>query len=270
MERYGHSSMLVSIKEFSDFTGVKQSMLRYYDEIGLFSPIGRGENNYRYYSLSQIQTIKLIETLRSLKIPLKRIGEVMESRSPETMTDILAHYEVELNNELRKLQESFALIHTLRTFMQSDSPKDDSAIIIRFWEEKHIALGPVNDFRPDEDYHRVFSNYYRIARNLRVNLSYPIGGFFQCFDDFMNTPGQPQRYFCHDPNGLDIKRAGNFIVGFTRGDYGVLNDLPQRIQAFIDENGIKSTGPVYHDYPINEVSVKDPSQYISRVWVQID
>jgi hypothetical protein len=154
--------------------------------------------------------------------------------------------------------------------MQNDVQKDDTVIITRFWEERHIALGPVNDFRPGEDYHRVYSNYYRIARGMRVNLSYPIGGYFETFNDFINSPGRPYRYFCHDPNGLDIKRAGNFLVGFTRGDYGVLNDLPQRMQAFIDENKVRARGPVYHDYPINEVCVKDPSQYLSRIWVQID
>ena len=189
-----NTSMLVSIKEFSDFTGVKQSVLRYYDDIGLFSPAERGENNYRYYSLPQIQTIKLIDTLRGLKVPLKRIEEIMEYRSHESMIELLSHYEVELNDDLRELQESFALIHTLRTLMQADLPKDVNEIMVVFMEEKRISLGPVNDFRPGEGYHRVYSNFYRIARNLRVNLSYPIGGYFDTFEDFLKTPAHPKRY----------------------------------------------------------------------------
>ena len=39
----------MTIKEFSNITGIKSQTLRYYDQIGLFSPEHRGENGYRYY-----------------------------------------------------------------------------------------------------------------------------------------------------------------------------------------------------------------------------
>jgi DNA-binding transcriptional MerR regulator len=261
--------LLVSVKDFSDFTGVKQSVLRYYDAIGLFKPVARGDNNYRYYSLEQIQTIKLIDTLRGLKVPLKRIEEIMRSRSPETMTEILAQHELELNSELRSLQESFALIHTLRTLMQSFIPQDEEEISIRFLDEWRIALGPLNKFNPGEEYHRVYSNYYRCARNSRVNLSYPIGGYFDTVEEFLKTPSQPKRYFSLDPNGLDIREAGNYIVGYTRGGYGVMNDLPQRIEDYLRENNIAKAGPVYQVYPLNEMCVKEPNDYLQRISIRV-
>ncbi|MDR3037113.1 MAG: MerR family transcriptional regulator [Coriobacteriales bacterium] len=262
--------MLVSIKEFADFTGVKQSVLRYYDDIGLFRPVERGDNNYRYYSLPQIQTIKLIDTLRGLKVPLKRIEEIMEYRCPESMVELLSHYEVELNNELRELQESFALIHTLRTLMQTDLPKDEDEVSIVFREERRISLGPINDFRPGEGYHRVYSNFYRIARNLRVNLSYPIGGYFDTVEEFLKTPSQPKRYYSLDPNGLDIMKAGNYLTGYARGDYGDVRDLPQRLGEYIREHRMRCSGPVYHVYPLNEVSVKNPNDYLMRISIRVN
>jgi DNA-binding transcriptional MerR regulator len=264
------SSMLVSVKEFSDFTGVKQSVLRYYDAIGLFKPLERGENNYRYYSLAQIQTIKLIDTLRSLKIPLKKIHEIMDSRDPESMTRILTHYELEMTNELRALQESFALVHMLRTFMQNGLSQDGDGFTVRFSEEMRIALGPLNDFLPGEAYYRVFSNYYRTARNLRVNLSYPIGGYFDTVEEFLKTPSQPKRYFSLDPNGPDLKPAGNYLTGYTRGDYGQMNDLPERVEASLKEHGISQAGPIYQIYTLNEVSIKDPSDYLQQISIRID
>jgi len=36
---------LLSIRDFSDFTGGNQSILRYYDEIDFLPPASRGENN---------------------------------------------------------------------------------------------------------------------------------------------------------------------------------------------------------------------------------
>ncbi|MDR2105990.1 MAG: MerR family transcriptional regulator [Coriobacteriales bacterium] len=264
------TSLLVSVKEFSDFTGLKQSVLRYYDAIGLFKPVERGENNYRYYSLTQIQTIKLIDTLRSLKMPLKRIREIMDSRDPESMTETLTRYELKMTNELRALQESFALVHVLRTLMQSGLSQDERGFSVRFLEESHVTLGPVNDFKPGESYHRAFSNYYRRARSLRVNLSYPIGGYFDTVEEFLKTPSQPKRYFSLDPNGLDIKAAGNYLTGYTRGDYGQMSDLPERVEACLKERGIKRAGPVYQIYTLNEVSTKDPENYLQQISIRID
>ena len=269
MNKQNASDMMVSIKDFAEFTGVKQSVLRYYDEIGLFRPVERGMNNYRYYTLPQIQTIKLIETLRSLNMPLKKIEEVMKTRSPESMIELLSQYEVQLNDELRELQQSFALIHTLRMQIQSGVPQDENEISIKFWEERRIALGPLTDFKPGESYHRVFSNYYRYAREQRVNLSYHIGGYFDTFEEFLANPSRPKRFFSLDPNGLDIRHAGNYLVGFSRGDYGEIDDLPQRLESYVREHRIKAKGPVYHIYPLNEVCIEDPDQYLARVSIRL-
>jgi DNA-binding transcriptional MerR regulator len=262
-------SLLVSVKEFSDFTGVRQSVLRYYDSIGLFKPIERGENNYRYYSLSQIQTIKLIDTLRSLRIPLQKIKEIMDARDPGSMTEVLTHYELQMNNELRALQESFALVHMLRTLMQGSLTQNEEEFSIRFVEETRIAMGPANVFRPGENYHRAYSNYYRIARRLRVNLGYPVGGYFDTVEEFMKTPSQPKRYFSLDPNGLDVKEAGNYLTGYTRGDYGQMNDLPERVDAYMKEHNLMKAGPVYQVYTLNEVSIQDPVDYLQQISIQI-
>jgi DNA-binding transcriptional MerR regulator len=263
------TSLLVSVKEFSDFTGVKQSVLRYYDAIGLFKPVERGENNYRYYSLTQIQTIKLIDTLRSLKIPLQEIKEIMKSRDPEIMTKVLTHYELKMNNELRTLQESFALVHMLRTLIQSGLSQDEDAFAIRFSEEARMALGPINEFHPGEGYHRAYSHYYRIARSHRVNLSYPVGGYFDTIEEFLKTPSQPKRYFSLDPNGLDIKEAGNYLTGYTRGGYGEMNDLPARVKGYLEEHDIMQAGPVYQIYTLNEVSIKDPRDYLQQISIRV-
>jgi len=269
MDRHGDTEIMVSIKEFAEFVGVRQSVLRYYDEIGLFSPAVRGDNNYRYYTLPQIQTIKLIETLRSLSMPLKQIEEVMASRNPESMVNILSEYEIKLNNELRALQESFSLIHTLRTQIQGGIAQDENEMGIRFYAERRIALGPLTDFQPGETYHRCFSDYYRSARRQRVNLSYHIGGYFDTFEEFLASPTRPKRFFSLDPNGLDLMPPGNYLVGYSKGDYGIVNDLPDRLKDYVETHKLKTTGPVFHLYPLNEVCIENPNDYLARISIRL-
>lgn len=261
---------LVSIKEFSEFTGVVQSVLRYYDDINLFRPVVRGENNYRYYSLSQIQTIKLIETLRGLKVPLKQIEQILENRDESSMIKLLTKYEVQLNTELRRLQQSFSVIHTLRALAQSDIPTDEQEVVVKYREETPIILGPLTDFAPGENYHRPYSNFYRMARDVGVNPSYPIGGYFESFQEYLKAPSQPTRFFSLDPDGTDIISGGNYLVGYTRGGYGEVNDLPKRLTDFAREHALDLTGPVYNVYPLNEITVKDSHNYLLRLSVFLE
>jgi DNA-binding transcriptional MerR regulator len=261
------STQGLSIKEFSLTVGIKQSVLRYYDEIDLFKPSGRGENNYRYYTLDQIQIIKLIETLRGLRVPLKQIKQQLDERDPDQMLLLLSNQEARLNRELKLLQESFTLIHTLRLLIQGSIPDDEKRIEVRFNESSRISLGPLNHFLEGEDYHRVFSEFYQHALERNMNISYPIGGYFDSFEEFLASPSRPKRYFLLDPDGKDIRPAGSYLVAYHRGDYGEMGNLPERLAAYVQENNVVLTGPVYQVYPISELYTKDSDDYLLRTTI---
>jgi DNA-binding transcriptional MerR regulator len=259
----------LSIKDFSKIVGIKQTVLRYYDEIGLFRPAGRAENNYRSYTLNQIQVIKLIETLRGLKVPLKQIKDLIDERDPEQMLRLLSHQEARLNRELKELQKSFTLIHSLRLLLQSVIPEDISKMEIHYRESEQLSLGPINEFREEEDYHRVYSEFYRLASEQKMNISYPIGGYFDTFEEFLATPSQPKRYFLLDPDGKDKTKSGFYLVAYHRGNYGEMGDLPDRIQTYAGEHKIELAGPMYQVYPVSELYTKEPNDYLLRTSVMI-
>jgi DNA-binding transcriptional MerR regulator len=57
---------MLSIGEFSNICKVSTKTLRYYAEIGLiFSEEINSENGYRYYSIDQLETMLLINRLKS-------------------------------------------------------------------------------------------------------------------------------------------------------------------------------------------------------------
>ena len=103
---------LLSIKKFSEITGITQAALRHYDKVQLFQPIMRGGNGYRFYSVRQAVAANFINVLNSVNIPIKKIGEVQQSKSPELMLELLRKQEFELNQELYRLQQAYAIVHT--------------------------------------------------------------------------------------------------------------------------------------------------------------
>jgi len=56
---------LMKIGEASEWAGLPEKTIRYYEEIGLVSPI-RSENGYRQFRASDIQSLKIIKGAREL------------------------------------------------------------------------------------------------------------------------------------------------------------------------------------------------------------
>ena len=70
----------LSILEFSRLTGISRDNLRFYDRIGLLCPEQRGENNYRYYARSQLNSAYLISSLRLLEVGLSGCSPSLPGR----------------------------------------------------------------------------------------------------------------------------------------------------------------------------------------------
>ena len=88
---------LLTIKEFSELSGVEATTLRYWDDVGLFSPIMRNpDNNYRYYSMPQLIALNFITVLSDLNISLKTIGDLDKNRDPDKFIKLIDKQEVML------------------------------------------------------------------------------------------------------------------------------------------------------------------------------
>lgn len=70
---------MLSIGEFSKICQVSTKTLRYYAEIGLINPEEiNPENGYRYYSIKQLETMLLINRLKSYEISLEEIKTLLQ------------------------------------------------------------------------------------------------------------------------------------------------------------------------------------------------
>ena len=84
-------------------------------------------------------------------------------------------------------------------------------------------------------------------------------------DIFLDESSHPVRFFSLDPNGTNIRAAGLYLVGYTRGYYGQTNSLPQRVQLFAKRKKLIFCRPVYNSYLFDEISISDPEQYLLQV-----
>jgi len=258
---------LLTVKEFSNFSGVEQTTLRYWDEIGLFTPAYRNtENGYRYYSPPQIITVNFIKVMSSLNVPLKTISNIEANRTPEAVLALLEQQERRLDMEMRRLRECYSTIHSFVDFIKHGmSVKDESEIAVRELGEMPVVLGPPNDFTGVESFYGPFLTFYDTIKKWRVNPNYPIGGYYEDANQFFVTPGRPSHFYSTDPTALDKRPAGEYLVAYNRGYYGELNGLPERLAAYMEEHRLTFDGPMYEHYILDEICISDPTQYLTCI-----
>jgi DNA-binding transcriptional MerR regulator len=117
------------IEEVAARTGFTKRTLRYYEEIGLITPAGRSEGNYRLYSEADVARLQRIKRLKDvLGIPLssiKRLAEIEETLDvlgtelrgpldPQQRRTRLLQARTELEQQLRTIDERLATLTHMR------------------------------------------------------------------------------------------------------------------------------------------------------------
>ena len=267
---------LLSIKEFSKLSGIETTTLRYWDDIGLFSPIMRDpENNYRYYSSDQIIAVNFVKVFSNLNTPLKVIGEMEKERTPESILNLIIQQEKLLDLEMRNLQECYSIIHTRNELINYglkmlEELETGNEIIIETRTQQVYMPGKRNKWVEGESFHEPFMAFCNSAHELRINLGFPIGGAHDDWQGFMERSGEPHYFFSMDPNGNTKMEAGEYMVGFCRGYYGEFGDLALRMNNYAEINGWEFIGPVFSVYLHDEVSTRDQNDYLSHVYVKVE
>ena len=67
--------------QFAKLHEVNKRTLHYYDEIGLFRPLTKAENGYRYYDISQSIDFEYIRMLKELNMSIEEMQIEVEKDS---------------------------------------------------------------------------------------------------------------------------------------------------------------------------------------------
>lgn len=262
----------LSIKEFSDLTGIESSTLRYWDDIGLFPPAKRDEcNGYRYYTPEQIIQVNFITVLSNLEIPLKTITQVQQDRTPESILDLIEDQERVLDAKARQLRERISVLNIRRWIIKNGlmSKKVTDDVMLMNLERMNFVRGRHNNFKDGENFYRPFVEFCKSAKELRINLRFPIAGMHNDWQEYSKAPGSPPYWISLDPDGNECIENGEYVIGLVKGYYGDSGGIQEKMAKFIKDNNIKVQGPVYSIYLHDEVCVRDSDKYLAMTAVAV-
>lgn len=105
----------ITIQTFSERVGITKSAIRYYESKGLLGSIERNESGYRVYREEQVETVRLISSLRladvsleDIKMYLEEDNETNRQRMMDDWIHMIKTRQEVLNASLRYL-ESYSM-----------------------------------------------------------------------------------------------------------------------------------------------------------------
>ncbi|MCL2332302.1 MAG: helix-turn-helix domain-containing protein [Actinomycetia bacterium] len=261
---------MLSISQFSRSTGISRSALIFYDENGVFHPAFRDpKNNYRYYRPEQIITANIINVLAELNIPLKHIKRLSNKRSATDMIKLFGEHRETLQAHIAQLQRSMKLIDVFRSLLHMGANADESAVVVKTLPRWKIVIGPETDFPAGTSFYRPYLAFCAWAEEQGYPTHFPAGGYFPNFASFCDHPGRPTNFFLLLDTNDESPDTLDFLTAYTRGFYGQLGDVAERMAQALDTQGLAPDGPVLNTYIEDEISTMDPSQYLMQATMPI-
>ena len=270
MSDINYDGDFLGISEFAKIVDITAETLRHYDNTGVFRAAKRTKHNgYRLYSAMQITIVKMVRIMAGIEVPLETIKMLAMERTPEQLLKLLSRYSGKIDNKIKTLQEARLAVSIYIDLLSEGLRATEDDITVTNMEEKGIILGGFNDYSGVTEFYREFIRFCTEQHEPIVNLSFPVGGFFDDMDTFIGNPSKPTRFFSLDSRGYEKKAAGLYMVGYTRGYYGKTGDLPARMLADANERGLAFCGLVYCFYLHDELSEDDPDDYLLQVSVPV-
>lgn len=259
---------LLSISRFADLSGIKRKNLIFYDEIGILKPSHVAENGYRYYSYQQLDTANLIFALKDIGVPLKEIKAYIDIRTPEALGDVFAKQRKKVMAQIESLHRILEFMDAQTQLMNEAEQAVSGEIRVRYLEKEELYMGPKINYADGKRVSEAFGEFYHYAEE--SGISPFITGALNTKEAFLRGEWQrPEQVYCLLNGGNGEKPAGWYACGYSYGAYGQYHGLYEMLRSYIQDNGLEVLGNAYEEYILNEIAVKDPTQYLLRVQVHI-
>lgn len=109
------------VGELAKMAGITIRTLRFYDQIGLFSPSGYSPSGYRLYTEKDISRLQQILSLKELGLPLEQIKAVMAG-DQLSLSDIVTIQIDRLKENIRMQQKLLHELEKVSSRMQRNEP----------------------------------------------------------------------------------------------------------------------------------------------------
>lgn len=283
-----------SIGEVEEICNVPKKTLRYYDDIKLVVPEFRDqESKYRYYSKDQMVTLCIIRKLRMYGFKLKKIQEIIDDNSTETLRNSITQKLSEISDEINNLQECYndghAFLERLKEGVDLISYCSNEDVLVNAETIKIQEIPETNLIYTNKVMEKYSNAEVSIKRWLEiVNLcnelhlkskgsiivtyhSKPLEQFL--FLDSQIEFGMLVDDSIHSTNSskYSYRKFGGFTAATTThiGDYSHIVNTHIKLIQWINKNGYEIAGNISEEFIISPLDVNNVNEHITKVIVPV-
>lgn len=267
------SELYFTTGEFAKILGVKKHTLFHYDEIGLFSPAVKDEDNgYRYYFVWQMDTFEVIRALQKLGMPLGGIREYMKTRSPESFLALMDQKDKEIDQEIERLKNMKRFMERERETISEalEARIDEPRLTVK--EQEYLFASDVN-MTGERKLAEEIASHARLCEQYHISMN-AVGGI--CYGKDLREG----KFDCYQKvyTQLDkripalkpfVKPAGTYVELYYRGYDGDMKKAYPVICDFAGRQGVSLEELWYEDILLDELTVRDYGDYVVKVTVRV-
>ena len=260
--------------QFAKMHGLNKRTLQYYADIGLFCPEIVKENNYRYYTHQQSTALEVILILRELGVSLEEIKKYIVSRSPENLMAVLRHKRVEIAEQMKNLDRmDYIITNKMQELEQYKDIDVDFIGVVDMPAEYYIHDKLVGNIEEEAAINTIYhmANYRHTSKlfsgyswGTMVSAKELLKGNYTAYAYiFSKLDNRLKNQHTH------LKQKGKYLVAYSKGDYNLLPKTYERMLAFAALHGIEITGYSYEESVIDEFSVADINDVVTKVSIAV-
>ncbi|MBS5115519.1 MAG: MerR family transcriptional regulator [Erysipelotrichaceae bacterium] len=255
--------------QFAKLHEVNKRTLHYYDEIGLFSPITRANNGYRYYDLSQSIDFEYIRMLKELNMSIEEIEIYRKNPMPANFLKIVNEKEKELDQQIQKLKDIKKTIQSKKEQIIFCETLPQQDIRIEECEIEKILVYSY-DFLKD-DLSQIFYQLKDIWGIEQIRMG--IGSFISLENVYQMNYEKYEGIYTIALNNKSttnahIKQKGKYLCGYQKGPWNKLPALYQKMLDYAKQNNLQLTGYAY-EIGLNDFVISSEDDYITKIMIKI-
>lgn len=255
--------------EFAKIVGVTKHTLFHYDKIGLFAPARRGDNDYRYYTLEQLDIFDVIASLRELDMPLEKIKVYLAERTPESLLSLLEKEETILQERIKGLRRKTKWLQQKREQLRQAVNTDVDYIGVEEYPQQYYIIRKTKSY--DETSLAMEAGYLLedcdrwgikglLGVGYQQNLENIAKGIYDSYEGIYMLIDKKVK-------GVDwsVRPQGLYLTAYHKGHWDSLEEAYRRMMEYARVHSLKPTGETYEDYILDGLAKQSQEDYITRI-----
>lgn len=266
-------SKYLTTGEFAKIAHVTKNTLFHYDKIGLFSPEVVLDNEYRYYSIHQMDVLDAIIMLKELGMPLKEIREFLDGRNPERLLELFEKEEQQIQAQLKKLNDQKRWIQEKKKKIKQVQKLDFSRIYVQSFPERNYLMRSL-DASDDTVFVEKIQELIEIYESQNHSIRYEIGYIQHALDirkHVYNNYNNVILLMEQKPQNLSYKtfRAGDYLTVYFKGHWKEIGSAYEELMEYAKEHHILLEDEFLEVYIVDSLMVEKAEDYVTEITVKI-